>query len=375
MKLTTTVGEILGIIDSVWETTDVKLSTISSKVLLKGVHKADGSWLYVFASDYSSQALGKLEVDLDESFTYVVDPDDLTKGIRTLHQETAVTITVDKKMSKIKAGPVQYKLALSTDTAGHITSLDKIKQLPESSKKVRPLSLLAGFKAALFAVSKDKTSYGSIRNMDVSARDGQVNFTASDRNCGAAIVVDAPLVKEPFNFSMSREQIHVFMRLLTMNPAGEIEVHTEGSGPMFFKFHDLLFGCGKDNQKLPDIKKLIDSFPIHSSGKVDVKIFKETLRRAALFTDSASFNHGISLNVTKDSLTVSTKSFEEKIAGTFTEEASVIVRKDYLLDCLGSCSGKEIELAFPDKGKALIIKDKVEDDVTLSASYILPGSN
>lgn len=374
MILKTTVGEILEIIDSVWETTDIKLSTISSKILLKGIHKANESWLYVYSTDYDAQCLGKLAVELDENFIYVVDPDELTKGIRSLNHETEVKIAVTGKSNQISAGKVKYKFGVSEIVSNHTTSMAAIPVLPVTDNITRPANLTVGLKACNFAVSKNQALYGVTRTMEITGKDGIITFSASDGSVAAVTEVVSEDVKSGFTFNLSREHIVIFSRLLNVKQAGNVELHTEGSGPLFFKFHDLLFGCGRTTGKLPNIKKLIDSFVIEARAKVKAKELKECLRRAALFTSSLSHNHGIKLECDKTKLTISTTEFEETIDIPFDKESSIIVRKDYLIECISSIKGEELELCFPEQGKALIIKDSFkDDDLTMSSSYILMG--
>jgi DNA polymerase III sliding clamp (beta) subunit (PCNA family) len=375
MILKTTVGELLEVIDSVWETTDVKKSAISSKILLKGISKADESWLYLYATNYDTQCLGKIEVELDEDFMMVVDPDDLTKAIRSVNHEVVVKLDITKQV--LTAGKLKHKVPMSNLTGSHEASMKNIPVLGKEEASLRPLAISTGITAAGFAVAKSPSVYGVTRTMELKSKGNLMTFSATDGNVAAVTEVTMTSKEKSedlFTLSLSREHLAVFKRLLGLNQAGTVSVHSEDPTRLFFKFHNILFGTAKSIGKLPDIKKLIDNYKVVATGKVPTKELKEIVRRIALFTNQASYSHGISLTCETDKLIISTVDSEDTITGTFSNKGSAIVRKDYLIECLSSCRGQDLSINFVVDNRALIVKDSFTDEeISVASSYILMG--
>jgi DNA polymerase III sliding clamp (beta) subunit (PCNA family) len=372
MKLTCTVGDILESVNKVWETTDAKNAVIASNIYLKGIYKANESWLYVYATDYSLQCLTKLEIELDEDFEAALSPDDLTRGISSLNHETEMTLSRANNESpmRVKAGTVNYKVPCLGDTKFHSLAMKALPVLVNPDVVAHPSVFVAGIRSVLAAVSNNTRLYGVIRSVEIKGKDSIIKFSGSDGQVAAVAELKcAPLAKE-FKLCIDKGNIGTLLRLITMNPAGEMEVYPEG---IYFKFPDTLLGFSKLIGSLPDLKEIIAKTPVVTSCMINKQVISDTAKRAALFASTSINESSIKITCGKEGLKFEVNDYEEDVPGSFNKDKSVKVNKSYLLNCIQSCHAETIEVCFTDS-KVLIIKDLYkEEEVDLSAQYVIMG--
>jgi DNA polymerase III sliding clamp (beta) subunit (PCNA family) len=370
MKLVCSVGDLLGVVNKVWETTDIKKAAIASNIYLKGIHKANDSWLYVYATDYSIQCLTKVEVDLDEDFEIAVSPEDLVRGIQSLNQETEITLSKPDINSQllVKAGKVKYKVSCLANISFHKLAMKALPTLNDPGLVLAQSVLKSGIKSVLFAVSANPGMYGVMRSIEIKGNESTIKFSASDGKVAAVSELKCGPLDKEFSINIGKDDINTLIRLINLNPAGEMEIYPEG---IYFKFPDTLLVFSKLSGKLPDLKAIINKYPIATSCNIDKKLLLETAKRTSLFTDSRESAINISCN--KDGLKFEANEFEEDVTGSFSKDKVAKIDKDYLLNCIQSCSGKTIELCFTDN-KVLIIKDLYkEEKVDSTTQYVIMG--
>lgn len=373
MILKCTVGDILAAVDKVWETTDAKKAAIASNIYIKGEYKANGSWLYIYSTDYQTQCMTRFEVTLDESFEAAIDPESLTKGIRSLNHEIEAVFSTtekDKNTIHVKASKVRYKVPHLTDASFHAKAMQSLPALSNPAVSVHPSILVAGIKSVAFAVSNDSNLYGVIRSIEIHGKDNILKFSASDGAVAAVSELKCPTISKEFKMCLSKADSAILIKVISMNPAGEAEIYPEG---IYFKFPDTLLAFGNIPGKLPDIKAIVDKFPITSSNKIDRKSLLETCNRAALFVKSGLKESSISITCNKTGLKFVSGSYDEELDSSFSVEKTIKMSKDYLISCINSCKGKEVELGFTAQN-ILRVKDLIkEEEVDLTADYVIMG--
>lgn len=366
MQTKVNIGVLRDAVTQALHTLDTKETSIGSNLYmiakpgLKGPD-TDGA-LYIYSSNLGlSRTLQKIKADVTKSGMAMIKPKLLLAAMSGLPETEDIDLALSASGNKleVKYGQVKSQIAVHADSAKAAEVLPTFSAVAEPDITVSASTLVDIINRTLFCTTSGANAVSEgvwLSNVHLSAGDGSLVGTATNRIIAGTTEIHDGLVKGKFDGGVHRDALVALKALLSKRKAEGVTItnassqgNNKGSNEILFRFSDVILGVRQLSTPYPKAVAGIFNIPGgFSCATMDRKILLGVFGRLAAFAEKSSFT----LSFSADKASLMTKGY----SSTFQEQVAKIEKNDGtitiglgvsdVLAVLGAMASAEVEIHY-----------------------------
>lgn len=380
--------DLLTAIQLIRPTLDNKAGFESANVYFRAVKKEDESVLFLYASNFFTQAITKIPVNVIEEGEVLIPPQKLIDSLRTADKELMIHIkTPDDRRISVKGKGFSFHVGCH---AAIKTTSEKVKnQFPLKGNilgTVNLRALMTFHKRSQFCVKEQAGTATQLHAFRVELDNTHSGVTATDTSIGVRITHPELASEEPNKFLITKDEYGLLAKVFADQKDATLTIlATEGKDGIFFSTESTIFGVKYMTGGFPDVASLLEKkapYELH----LPTKDFLVACQRAKVFTNERS-----TVKITALPTEIQLEAYADKgrdhsdyaesielLPGSKTEGfptagLPLYVDIDYILNILGSSTSTEVRLGLFGEEKTPILFSEPASDETgnTAVEYIM----
>jgi DNA polymerase III sliding clamp (beta) subunit (PCNA family) len=383
MNIKFKIGKFLEALDIVGMTIDKRGNLETKDVLLSATKTETEQNLFLYGTDFINQSAVKLDVDVIETGTWSISPDQLHTALSKRDPELEATLVLSEKQAIIKVGKGKFKL----DATSKIGLLNRLKDMPfdeECLVNIASVDLIDIFKRSRTCVSTDvnNTNRYIMRGVHIKSSGKSYTVETTDGFVASSINLKQDKDIPDLDIIVPGEFTPILLNIANRASKQQLPLSLIKKDFLYFKYGNVIVSTTIMVGKFPTVDSIIKSSVPEFILEFDHKTLKSAVERVLGFESFSLKNLGkIGIQLKEESLfisAVSTPDCEEIIDFVPLEDKEIPRHKlnvggQKMLEIINSSSLATIKVGISKNiASPLYIEETIPDRLT--ARYVIMPS-